>query len=34
MSQDTRPDDLGHEGMESNIKRNTSGEGQRQDRGD
>ena len=34
ISQDPAPDDLGHEGMESNIKQNTTDQGQRKDRGD
>jgi len=34
ISQDPAPDDLGHEGMESNIKQNTTDHGQRKDRGD
>jgi hypothetical protein len=33
-SQDAAPDDLGHESMQSNIKRNTTGQGERTDRGD
>jgi hypothetical protein len=32
-SQDARPDDLGHEGVESNIKGNTTKKGPRHDRG-
>jgi hypothetical protein len=31
---DPTPDDLGHESMESNIKQNTTDQGQRKDRGD
>ncbi len=31
---DPRPDDLGHEGFVSTIKRNTSDSGERVDRGD
>jgi hypothetical protein len=31
-TQDARPDDLGHEGVTSGVKRNTTGHGERQDR--
>jgi hypothetical protein len=31
---DPAPDELGHEGFESNIKQNTTNQGQRKDRGD
>jgi hypothetical protein len=31
-TQDARPDDLGHEGMVSTTKRNTTNHGERQDR--
>jgi hypothetical protein len=34
IAPDPTPDDLGHEGMESNIKQNTTDQGQRKDRGD
>ena len=34
IARDPAPDDLGHEGMESNIKQNTTDQGQRKDRGD
>lgn len=34
IARDPTPDDLGHEGMESNIKQNTTDQGQRKDRGD
>jgi hypothetical protein len=34
IPRDPAPDDLGHEGMESNIKQNTTDQGQRKDRGD
>ena len=31
-TQDARPDDLGHEGITSGVKRNTTNHGERQDR--
>jgi hypothetical protein len=31
-TQDAHPDDLGHEGVASGVKRNTTGHGERQDR--
>ena len=31
-TQDARPDDLGHEGVTSGVKRNTTNHGERQDR--
>jgi hypothetical protein len=31
---DPAPNDLGHEGFESNIKQNTTDQGRRKDRGD
>jgi hypothetical protein len=34
IARDPAPDDLGHEGTESNIKQNTTDQGQRKDRGD
>jgi hypothetical protein len=34
VAPDPRPDELGHEGLESNIKQNTTDQGERKDRGD